>query len=129
MIAIALDCGLRKRSKCGYLKEGVCHFYFHTWSSREEIPQGAGEPVQTEKPKSGWHVKPTTLFCALCPMSPELEVVGDRLIGIEAQVLTNPLSGIWSDFECECGATELIAAAVKCTECGLETWWGWGPEK
>ena len=85
--------------------------------------------MQTEKPELHWHVKPTALFCALCPMSCQLEEVRDSLTEIEAQVWTNPLSGIQSEFACQCGATKLIAARVKCTKCGRETYWGWRPEK
>jgi hypothetical protein len=52
-----------------------------------------------------------------------------RLIEVEVEVVTNPLSGIRRDFKCGCGTTKFLAARVKCTKCGGENWWGWWPEE
>lgn len=83
MIAIALDFGIRKQKLCSYVKKGVCHF--HSWLSREEIPAGAGRPMQIAKPKPHWRVKPTPLFCAFCPMSLELQELEEDLSEIETE--------------------------------------------
>jgi hypothetical protein len=33
--------------------------------------------------------------------------------------------GLKQRFECQCGATGLVAMRVRCTKCGRESWWGW----
>lgn len=81
ILAISHYLGIRKQNECSDLKKRVC--VFHSWSSREEIPQGAGAPVQIENPRMYWHVKPTPLFCAFCPINLELHELEDDLTEIE----------------------------------------------
>ena len=45
----------------------------------------------------------------------ELEEQLDGTIGL----------GLKQRFECQCGATGLVAMRVRCTKCGRESWWGW----
>ena len=43
---------------------------------------------------------------------------------------TPPLHGLQEHFECEeCGSNQLVAARIKCTDCGHKAWYGWWTDK
>jgi len=53
-----------------------------------------------------------------------------RIDCVEELVFDDPLSGARYAITCEgCGSEGWIAAAVKCTKCGRETYWGWYTKK
>jgi len=123
LASAARDFGTYKRETCRYEKDGICTLW--TWPSQGEIPRGIGEPILEENEKPEWHVRPSPLYCALCTASVE-----GRLDEVESEVSANPLSGAKYQITCKaCGSKGYIAAAIKCTKCGRETYWGWFPEK
>jgi len=125
LVAAARDFSTYKCDTCPYEKDGICTLW--TWPSQSEIPRGRGigEPVLGENAKSGWHVRPSPFYCALCTASVE-----GRLDEVASEVSGNPLSGAKYQITCKgCGSRGYIAAAIKCTKCGHETYWGWFPTK
>ena len=58
-----------------------------------------------------------------------LETAVAELYDIENRLDGTPDLGLKNHFECECGASGLVALRIRCTKCGRETWWGWFPEK
>jgi hypothetical protein len=123
LVAAARDFGTYKYDTCPYGKDGICPLW--TWPSQSEIPRDIGEPVLGENGKSEWHVRPSPFYCALCTASVE-----GRLDEVESEVSANPLSGAEYQITCKgCGSRGYIAAAIKCTKCGRETYWGWFPKK
>jgi len=116
LLAVAArDHGRWKQTICAYLNRDVCSFW--SWDSKEGMPQGIGAPVED---KEKWRVKPSELYCAICTVDLEL-----RLLEVEGEVATNPLSGVRRDFKCACGSQRQIFGVVKCHACGRQTWWGW----
>jgi len=121
LVAAAQEVGTDKREDCPHEEDGICTMW--TWSSREEIPHGIGEPVAAEKEESQWHVRPSPFYCALCTA-----FIEGRLDDVESEVCGNPLSGAKYQITCKgCGSKGYIAAAIKCTKCGRITYWGWLP--
>jgi hypothetical protein len=104
---------------CSYKKDGLCTL--DTWSSKDEIPQGIGEPVLIKNEKPQWYIKPSPFYCAICPAPLE-----SRLDDVEGKLLGDPLSGAREDITCQgCGSKGWISVLIKCTKCGRETYWGW----
>jgi len=123
MMAAAQEFGTDKRENCPYEEGGVCTRY--AWTSRDEIPEGVGEPTRIENEGAEWHIKPSPLYCAMCTATLE-----GRLDNVEDEVSDNPLSGARYQITCKgCGSKGWIAGAIKCTNCGRETYWGWWPKK
>lgn len=123
LMAAAQDLGTRRRQNCPYQEDSICAL--QTWTSQSEIPQGIGEPVIVKNEVPEWYIKPSPFYCAMCTASLE-----GRLDDVESEVSGNPLSGVRYRITCKgCGSREWIAAAVKCTKCGREAYWGWCPKK
>ena len=123
LVAAAQEVGTDKREDCPHEEDGVCTLY--TWTSRDEIPQGVGEPVLVENEKSEWHIKPTPFYCAMCTAFLE-----ERIDEVESQTFDTPLWGARHRITCSgCGSKGWIATAIKCTKCGRITYWGWWPKK
>jgi hypothetical protein len=57
-----------------------------------------------------------------------LEATSAKIKGIETRLDGTPALGLKQHFKCNCGALGYVAVHVKCTKCGRETYWGWGPE-
>jgi len=123
LITAAREFGYYRRQFCSYHKDGICTF--QTWPNQGEIPQGIGEPVLSESEPSEWYIKPSPPYCAMCTLPLE-----SRLDDLEVEVSGNPLSRAKYQFTCKgCGSKGYIAAKIKCTKCGCETYWGWLPNK
>jgi len=123
LMAVIQKLGKRKYETCEYCEGGLC--LQATWTSEDEIPEGIGEPVHVNGENPGWYIKPVPLHCAICTATIE-----DRIGYLETSVSDNPLSGAKYGFTCEaCGAKEQIAAAIMCTKCGGEAYWGWRSKK
>jgi len=58
-----------------------------------------------------------------------VETLAKKITDLEARLGGTPLLGIRQRFQCQCGATGLVAVHVKCTVCNRETYLGWWPEK
>lgn len=84
LFEIACWRGGEKRRRCKHLRGGVCRF--HTWRSRKEILQSAGNPVQNQGSKAGWSVEPSYLWCAFCPTGPELQEIDEYIEEIYEQL-------------------------------------------
>lgn len=114
--------GSYRHETCPYQKDGVCTLW--TWSSEDDIPPGVGEPVAADERQSEWYIKPSALYCALCPIPFE-----ERLDDVEDKLVGNPLWGA-RDITCDgCGSKGLVAIKIMCTKCRRETYFGWWPEK
>ena len=123
LMAGAREFGTLKREECPYQEDGLCTLW--AWTSQDEIPSGTGEAVLVEKEEPPWHIKPSALYCAMCN-----EPFERRIGEVENRVSANPLSRAKYEFICTgCGSKGWIATAIKCTECGRQTWWGWWPER
>jgi len=123
LVAAAQQLGTYRHEKCPYQKDGFCTW--ESWESENEVPQDIGEPVLVENEKNQWYIKPSPFYCAMCTIS--LEVHLDEM---DIDVSGNPLSGAKYQITCKgCGKKGWIAAAIKCTKCGYETYWGWWPKK
>jgi len=123
LIAAARELGTFRYEICPYQKDGLCNL--QTWSSQDEIPQAIGEPVRLDDEEPEWYIKPSPFYCAMCSASFEI-----RLDNIETEVSSNLLSGAKYEITCKaCGSKGSIAAAIKCTKCGRETYFGWSPKK
>lgn len=123
LMAAARDFGTYRRETCPYRKDGVCTV--EIWSSQDEIPQGIGEPVAAGNENPEWYIKPSPFYCAMCT-----EVLEHSIYDVQSEVSGNPLSGAKDQITCNgCGSKGCIAARIKCTKCGRETYWGWWPKK
>jgi len=123
IIAAAQKLGTYRREDCPHYKDGLCRFW--TWNSQDEIPKGIGEPTYVDDEDPGWYVKLSTLYCAICavPLEYRIDDLEDKLSG-------DPLSGAGYQFMCNsCGSKGWIAAKIRCTKCGHETYLGWWPKK
>jgi hypothetical protein len=122
LVTAAREFGPYMHDICPHQKDGVCTLW--TWPSEGDIPQGIGEALAPDVEKGEWHIKPSPLYCALCPIPFE-----DRLDDVEGKLLDNPLSGA-RDITCQgCGTKGMVATSIKCTKCGRETYLGWWPKK
>ena len=123
LVTAAHELGAHRRENCPYEEDGLC--VVQTWTDQREIPQGIGEPVLVEEEKPRWFIRPSYFYCAMCTAFLE-----DRMADVESEVSGDPLSGAKDQITCQsCGSKGLIAAAIKCTKCGHETYWGWLPKK
>ena len=123
LAAAAQELGSHRRENCPYEEDGLC--VAQTWTDRSEIPRGIGEPVLIEEEKPRWYIRPSDFYCAVCTAPLE-----DRMNDVESEVSGDPLSGAKEQITCQsCGSKGFIAAAVKCTKCGHETYWGWCPKR
>ena len=123
LAAAAHELGAHKREDCPYQEDGLC--ILQTWPDQREIPQGIGEPVLVEEEKPNWYIKPSYFYCAMCTA-----LLEGRMDDVESEVSGDPLAGAKYQITCEsCGSKGLIAAAIKCTKCGRETYRGWLPKK
>ena len=123
LMAAARELGTRQHETCSYQKDGLCRL--RTWTSQDEIPQGIGEPVRVGDEKPEWYIKPSPFYCALCTVPVE-----DHIADLEDDLSGDPLSGARDKITCNgCGSKGWIAAAIKCTKCGRETYFGWRPKK
>jgi len=123
IIAAAQKLGTYRREDCPHHKDRLCRFW--TWNSQDEIPKGIGEPTYVDDEDPGWYVKPSALYCTMCsaPLENHIDDLEDKLSG-------DPLSGAEYQFTCNgCGSRGWIAAKIKCTKCGYETYRGWWPKK
>ena len=119
LVAAVRELGAHRRENCPYQEDGHC--VVQTWTDQREVPQGIGEPVLVEEEKPRWYIKPSYFYCAMCTAFLE-----DRVADVESEVSGDPLSGAKDEITCKsCGSKGFIAAAVKCTKCGHETYWGW----
>lgn len=126
LLATAQAVGVHNREHCPHYEHGIC--LLRTWTSRDEIPKGIGEPVLAEEGERPlWQVKPSLFYCALCTAL--IEFLDESTDGLEADLIDDPLSGARSLFTCHgCGSKGWIATTIKCTRCGRQTWRGWFPE-
>jgi len=70
-------------------------------------------------------IKPSPFYCAMCVIPLE-----DYIDDLENKLFDDPLSGARYQVTCNaCGSKGWIAAAIKCTKCGRETYFGWSPKK
>jgi len=123
VIAAARELGTYRLETCQHQEGGLCSW--QAWDSQDEVPQGIGEPVRVGDDKTVWCIKPSPLYCAMCTTTLE-----DRIDDVESKASESPLYGAKYRTICNtCGSKGFIAAAVKCTKCGHETWWGWWPKK
>ena len=123
IIAAAQKLGSYQRENCPHHKDGLCRFWM--WNSQDEIPKGIGEPTYVDDEDPGWYVNPSTLYCAMCAAPLE-----DRIDDLEFKLSGDPLSGAENQFTCDrCGSKGWIAAKIRCTKCGHETYLGWWPKK
>jgi hypothetical protein len=122
LIAAAREFGIYKRDTCPHQKEAICTLW--TWSSEGDIPPGIGDPVAPADEKAEWQIKPSPLYCAMCPIPFE-----DRIDDMESKLSGNPLTGARDDTCNNCGTKGLIAIKIKCTKCGHETYRGWFSKK
>ena len=122
MMTAAREFGTYVHDICPHQKGGLCTLW--TCSSEGDIPPGIGQPVAADDGEGEWHINPSSLYCAICPIPFE-----DRLDDAEGRLLANPLSGA-RDITCQsCGSKGLIAAKIICTKCRHETYLGWWPRK
>jgi len=122
LMAAACESGIYRYQTCKYHESGHCSL--HTWNSQDEIPQGIGEPVRVGNEEPQWYVMPYPFYCAMCiaPLENHIDDLEDKLSG-------DPLSGAKHQFTCNsCGSKGWIAAAIKCTKCGRENYFGWWPK-
>jgi hypothetical protein len=122
LMAAACESGIYRYQTCKYHESGHCSL--HTWNSQDEIPQGIGEPVRVGNEEPQWYVMPYPFYCAMCiaPLENHIDALEDKLSG-------DPLSGAKYQFTCNsCGSKGWIAAAIKCTKCGRENYFGWWPK-
>ena len=122
LVAAAKEFGTYMYDICPHNKDGLCTL--ETWLSKEEIPGSIGEPVLVGNEKPEWYIRPSPLYCAMCPIPFE-----DHLDDVESKVSGDPLAGA-RDITCMvCGTKGLVATSIKCTKCGHETYRGWWPKK
>ena len=121
LLAAAQELGAHKREDCPYHEDGHC--VLQTWTDQREIPRGIGEPVLVEEEKPCWYIKPSYFYCAMCTA-----LLEGRMDDVESDVSGDPLAGAKYQITCESCGKGLIAAAIKCTKCGRETYWGWLPK-
>lgn len=119
LVAAARDLGSYYQDFCHHLNDQKVCEYWH-WDTKEDIPEGFGEPVNL---RDSWHIRPSALYCAFC-----INAVWDRIGDVEDALEGNPISGLRWRFKCECGTPGKVAVYVKCTKCGRRSWWGWEPE-
>jgi len=123
VIVAGRELGTYRYETCSYRKDGL--FSLRAWSSQDEIPQGIGEAVRVGDEEPEWHIKPSPFYCAMCTA-----VLEDRIDDIEDKASDDPLWGARYQITCNtCGSKGWIAAAIKCTRCGRETYFGWSPKK
>lgn len=123
VVAAARDFGTYRLEACPHQKDGICSW--NIWDSRDAIPQGIGEVVQSSDDETEWHIKPFPLYCAMCTALVEYYI--DE---VESKASESPLYGARYQITCDsCGSKGLIAIPVKCTKCGHQTYWGWHPKK
>ncbi len=123
LIAAAQKFSKDRREICEYLEDGLCTI--ETWASEDEIPEGIGEPVRLDGENPEWYIKPCPLYCAMCTTPLEYSISC-----VKTSVSNDPLSGARYLVTCKsCGSKEWIAAAIKCTKCGHETYRGWWPKE
>lgn len=123
LVAAAQEFGADKRLRCPHQDGGRCTLW--TWTSQDEIPKDIGEPVLVENKEPSWHIKPSPFYCAMCTAFLE-----GRMDDIADNLADDPLYGARHQITCMgCGSEGRIATAIKCTECGKETWWGWFPKQ
>ena len=123
LMAAAQKFGKDRQDICEYLEDGLCTV--ETWSSEDEIPKGIGEPVRLDSENPEWCIKPVPLYCAICVTPLEYSISC-----VKTRVSNDPLSGARYLVTCKsCGSKEWIAAAIKCTKCGHETYLGWWPKE
>lgn len=119
LLNIVKDFGSAYRETCSQLnKDGSCTGWI--WETKDDIPNGAGEPV-----KSGniWHLKPSVMYCAFCSNH-----IGARLEEALDKLDVNPILRLRHYFKCQCGAKGKVAVFVKCTQCHTEGWYDpWRP--
>jgi len=59
----------------------------------------------------------------------EIKKIREEIEKIKKMVESDPLSNLRNEFVCDsCGEKGYVAANIKCTKCGEESWWGWWPE-
>lgn len=119
LLTAAKEFGRENQDSCLCLdEEGICRHC--QWEDEEDVPKHGGEPVKID---DRWYLKPSILYCALCP-DPSL-----GLADVQVQLDADPLAAAKYRFECHCGAKGEIAASVRCTRCGKQTWWSWWLEQ
>ena len=56
--------------------------------------------------------------------------IADLVAELVVEARSTPLHGLQEHFECEaCGSNQLVAARIKCTDCGHKSWFGWWTDK
>lgn len=71
---------------------------------------------------------PIDLEARLIRIEEELDEGSDALSILREKVDGSPLAGIRQRFKCSCGTEGLVAAGVRCTNCGREATYGWHPK-
>ncbi|MFC1956553.1 hypothetical protein ACFLWZ_08620 [Chloroflexota bacterium] len=120
LLVAAHELGRQQLAICKYEDDGLCTLF--QWESKEEIPQGIGEPISVKNKE--WQIKPSPLYCAMCSVSLE-----GRILELEDSISQLPLHGLRERFTWDCGGKGEVAVSIKCTKCGEETWWGWWPKE
>jgi hypothetical protein len=58
----------------------------------------------------------------------EVEALTEEVDRIKATLHNTPIIGLRRQFQCDCGASGLVAVHIKCTRCNKETYYGWMPK-
>lgn len=121
LLSAAFDIGKDRLNSCDYAEDGLCTLW--QWSRTDEIPKGIGEAVSAGD--DGWRLRPSPLYCALCTAYLDCGIEEE----VDAAISKVPLHDLREQFKCSCGTKGMVAVAIKCTNCGRESWWGWWPEE
>lgn len=106
-----------------------------------KVPKGKGRAKGSPQPQVTSGDDTVTVEQKLASIESYLNELKGRLELLEAAVAEStsledievrldgtPTLGLKNRFECECGASGLVALHIQCTKCGRETWWGWFPK-
>lgn len=107
-----------------------------------EAPKGRGEAKGSPQPQVASGEDTVTVERKLVSIESYLNELKGRLEFLEAAVAESaslediearldgtPALGLKNRFECECGASGLVALHIQCTKCGRKSWWGWFPKQ
>jgi len=126
--AILDESGRWKREHCAYMHGNYCMIWL--WNEKPTVRYQIGEPLQRD---GKWCIRPAYCRCATCPVFHQVGTTDQRSLELKFDNMSKTLAGtpmldIRERFQCSiCGSKGLVAAKIKCTKCGEETWWGWHP--
>jgi len=122
--------GSWKQNQCSHMKDGYC--YGWQWSQKPSVPYQVGEPLQKS---DKWYIRPAYTICATCYTFQQQGTTDLRSLELKLNETWKTLEGtpmlsLREKFQCShCGSKGFVAAKIKCTKCGNDTYWGWHPSQ